>query len=185
MEDPRSIGRPRRFIVPAIATSAAAALALCALAARVPEARAAEGAPAPTTKPAAGAQALSESDRALLEKSQFVYISSTRKDGTLSKPAEIWFMYADGSVWVATPPTSWRAKRIRWGRPMAKIWIGKPSGPSFTAKGELVKDPKRYDEMFAAYAVKYPGQWARWEKSFRDGLASGERVLIRYTPSPS
>ena len=32
------------------------------------------------------------------------------------------------------------------------------------------------------YAAKYPARWPRWEASFREGLANGERVLIRYTP---
>lgn len=126
--------------------------------------------------------ALTAEQLALLQKSPFVYISSTRKDGSLSQPAEIWFMVADGSIWVASAPTSWRAKRIRWKRPMATIWIGSRSGPSLRAHGELVQDPKRYDQLCDAYAVKYPERWSRWEESFRQGLRSGERVLIRYTP---
>jgi hypothetical protein len=145
----------------------------------------AQAAPAATPEAAVPASGgLGANDVALLERSPYVYISSTRKDGSLSTPAEIWFMWSDGAVWVATPPTSWRAKRIRWGRPMAKIWIGTRDGPSFRAKGEIVNDPKRYDQLFAAFAAKYPDRWSRWEKSFREGLASGERVLIRYTPSP-
>ena len=39
-----------------------------------------------------------------LENSQYVYISSTRKDGSLSQPAEIWFLYHDGAVYVGTRP---------------------------------------------------------------------------------
>jgi hypothetical protein len=143
---------------------------------------------APAASPAAKAEsagALSPADRGALEKAEFVYISSTRKDGSLSQPAEIWFNFADGSVWVASSPDSWRAKRIRWGRPMAKIWIGTRSGPSFRARGELVRDTKRYDELCDAFAVKYPARWPRWEKSFREGLRSGERVLIRYSPVAS
>lgn len=143
------------------------------------------GAPDTKTSPAAqgsSAGGLTAEQRELLSKSKFVYISSTRKDGSLSKPAEIWFLFADGSIWVASAPTSWRAKRIRWKRPMATIWIGSPSGPSIRARGEFVTDEKRYDELCAAYAVKYPERWTSWEKSFREGLRSGERVLIRYTP---
>jgi hypothetical protein len=131
---------------------------------------------------AAVVSSLTAEQRELLAQSRFVYIASTRKDGNLSQPAEIWFMWADGSVWVASSPNSWRAKRIRWGRPMAKIWIQKPDGPSFRARGETVADPARYDELCDAFSVKYSERWPRWEKSFRDGLRSGERVLIRYTP---
>ena len=70
--------------------------------------------------------------REQLATAKYVYISSTRKDGALSKPAEIWFLVHDGAVYVGTPPTTWRARRIKAGRPQAKIWVGKPDGPSFT-----------------------------------------------------
>ena len=118
-----------------------------------------------------------------LASSEFIYISSTRKDGSLSRPAEIWFLWHKGSVYVASPPTTWRAKRIRWGRPQAKIWIGKPDGPSFTATGAIVNEPETNAVMFETFAKKYGAGWKKWEKSFRDGLADGGRVLIRYTPS--
>lgn len=118
-----------------------------------------------------------------LKTSKFVYISSTRKDGSLSKPAEIWFMFHDGAVYVGTSPKSWRAKRIGWKRPQAKIWVGKPDGPSFTATGAFVNDPAAQERLLKTFAEKYPDGWGRWEKSFRDGFKDGSRVLIKYTPT--
>jgi hypothetical protein len=118
----------------------------------------------------------------LLASSTFVYISSTRKDGTLSRPAEIWFMWHKGSVYVASPPTTWRARRIRWGRPQAKIWIGKLEGQSFAATGAIVNEPEAQAALLETYARKYPDGWKKWEESFRTGFADGSRVLIRYTP---
>jgi hypothetical protein len=118
-----------------------------------------------------------------LKSSKFVYISSTRKDGGLSKPAEIWFMYHGGSVYVGTSPKSWRARRINWGRPAAKIWVGKPDGPSFTATGAIVKDENAEQTLLKTFAEKYPEGWGRWEKSFREGFKDGKRVLIKYTPN--
>jgi hypothetical protein len=85
-------------------------------------------------------------------------------------------------VWLGTRPDSWRAKRIRWKRPMATIWIGSPEGPSIRARGEFVTDPARYDMLCRDYGAKYPARWPRWEASFREGLSNGERVLIRYVP---
>jgi hypothetical protein len=117
-----------------------------------------------------------------LASSTFVYISSTRKDGTLSRPAEIWFLWHGGSVYVASAPTTWRVRRIRWGRPGAKIWIGKKDGPSFMATGAVVDEPDVRPVMFDTFAKKYGSGWKKWEASFRDGLADGSRVLIRYTP---
>jgi hypothetical protein len=80
-------------------------------------------------------------------------------------------------------PTTWRVKRIRWGRPQAKIWIGKPDGPSFTATGAVVSEPDVHPVLFETFARKYASGWKSYEKSFREGLADGSRVLIRYTPN--
>jgi hypothetical protein len=117
-----------------------------------------------------------------LASSTYVYISSTRKDGTLSRPAEIWFLWHDGSVYVASAPTTWRVRRIRWGRPAAKIWIGTSDGPSFMATGAVVDEPQVYPVLFDTYARKYGREWKKWEESFRKGLADGSRVLVRYRP---
>jgi hypothetical protein len=117
-----------------------------------------------------------------LEAAQFVYIQSMRKDGTLSRPAEIWFAFMDGAVWVGSSPDSWRAKRIRWKRPQARIAIGSPGGPAIMATGSFVKDPAMEKRFCDQLAVKYPAKFPSWEKSFREGLATGKRVLIRYTP---
>ncbi|HSD09784.1 MAG TPA: hypothetical protein VLF14_02300 [Candidatus Binatia bacterium] len=132
--------------------------------------------------PAAGGE-LPKNLQDQLASSTFVYISSTRKDGTLSRPAEIWFLWHKGSVYVASPPTTWRVRRIRWGRPQAKIWIGKPDGSSFTATGAVVNEPETYPILLETYARKYPDGWKKWEESFRKGFADGSRVLVRYTPN--
>jgi hypothetical protein len=128
---------------------------------------------------------LSAEQTARLEKAKFVYISSTRKDGTLGSPAEIWFAVIDGAVWVASAPDAWRVKRIRWGRPQAKIAIGSEDGPSLRATGQIVQDPDLYRRFCDQLGTKYPDRWPRWERSFREGLVSGERVLIRYSPVSS
>ncbi len=117
-----------------------------------------------------------------LATSTFVYISSTRKDGSLSQPAEIWFFYHKGAIYVGTRPTSWRVRRIKAGRPQAKIWVGKPDGPSFMATGAIVDEPDVYEPMFATYAQKYPERWPKFEQDFHTGFKNGNRVLVKYTP---
>ena len=117
-----------------------------------------------------------------LDNSQYVYISSTRKDGSLSKPAEIWFIYHDGAVYVGTRPSSWRVRRIKAGRPAAKIAVGKVDGPSFMATGSVVNDPSVQELMLKTYARKYEGAWQTHEESFRQGFKDGSRVLVRYAP---
>jgi hypothetical protein len=134
------------------------------------------------TRPPAAA-ALSDPQRELLANSRYVYISSQRKDGGFGAPAEIWYFFHDGAIWVGTTPQSWRAKRIKAGRPNARIAIGKTDGPTLAAKGEIVKDPKVEELMFTAFANKYPEGWPKHEQRFRSGFKDGSRILIKYTPS--
>lgn len=132
---------------------------------------------------AAGARAgLSAEATKALRESTYVYVQSQRKTGEWSKPAEIWFHYEDGKVYVGTRPTSWRVKRIGWKRAKARIAVGKVDGPAFEAHGELVKDHAVEERLMADYAKKYPEGWAKFEQAFRDGFKSGERVVVRYTP---
>jgi hypothetical protein len=117
-----------------------------------------------------------------LETAKYVYISSMRKDGAWSAPAEIWFMWHDGAVYVGTRPTSWRVKRIKAGRPQAKIAVGKPDGPSFTAVGALIQDAKIEALLLESLAKKYPDRWADHAENFRNGFKDGSRVIVRYAP---
>ena len=117
-----------------------------------------------------------------LRESPYVYLASQREDGAFGEPAEIWFMFEDGAVWVGTRKTSWRAKRIRAGRAAATIAVGTREGPTFNATGAIVKDEKMYATMFRTFAKKYPSGWLKHEEGFRTGFADGSRVLIRYDP---
>jgi hypothetical protein len=135
--------------------------------------------------PGALAGDLSPVIKAELANSKYIYIATTRKNGSLGKPAEIWFLYHNGAVYVASPPTTWRVRRIKAGRPQAKIAVGKPDGPSFMATGAVVNEPDVHAVMFETYAKKYGEHWKRYEDSFRRGLKDGSRVLIKYTPKGS
>jgi hypothetical protein len=134
-------------------------------------------------RPASADVALAPEVVRALEQSPYVYIATERKDGSFSPPAEIWFMWDQGAVWMASPVTSWRAKRIRAGRPKARIFVGKRDGPMLTATGTFVRDPAAYDRLYATFAKKYPDGWSRYEAKFREGLKDGSRVLMRYVPS--
>ena len=122
-----------------------------------------------------------ELDRALRD-AKYVYIQSERKSGEQGKAAEIWFYYDGKDVYVGTAPTSWRVRRIKHGRPKARVAVGKADGPTFEARGEVVHDAAIEQQLMDAYAKKYPEGWTRFADKFRDGFKSGERVLVRYTP---
>ena len=125
---------------------------------------------------------LSAEQQKTLDSSKYVYIQSERKDGKFSKAAEIWFFHHKGAVWVCSPTTTHRVKRIQAGHTKAKVAIGKPDGPSFNAKGSVVKDAEANTVLFEAFAKKYADDWSSHEKNFRDGLADGSRTLIKYDP---
>jgi hypothetical protein len=128
-------------------------------------------------------RALTSAESAALQASEYVYIASTRKSGDLGTPAEIWFWEYEDAIWVGTRPGSWRARRIGWGRPEARIWIGKRDGPSLRATGSIVRDqPDVWQKFCDALAKKYPESWPRHEAGFKTGYADGSRVLIRYDP---
>ena len=133
------------------------------------------------TTPAQSAT-LSAEQQKTLDSSKYVYIQSERKDGQFGKAAEIWFFPHNGAVWVCSPTTTHRAKRIQAGKTKAKIAIGKPDGPSFNAKGSVVKDAEVNKVMFESFAKKYADGWSSYEKNFRDGIADGSRTLIKYEP---
>lgn len=73
-------------------------------------------------------------------------------------------------------------KRIRAGRPQAKISVGSVDGPSLLALGKIVEEPATLSILFDTFARKYPGGWKRHEAGFRKGFADGSRVLVRYVP---
>jgi len=132
---------------------------------------------------AVAAAALSPELERSLKESKYVYVQSERKSGALGKPAEIWFFYDAGTVYVASPPTAWRVRRIKAGRRKARIAVGKPDGPSFAATGRTLHDPAVEERLMAAYGHKYPDGWARFEEKFRAGFKDGSRILIAYTPA--
>ncbi|MGE0682015.1 MAG: hypothetical protein AB7P69_14090 [Candidatus Binatia bacterium] len=125
---------------------------------------------------------LSAEQQKALDSSKYVYIQSTRADGSLGKPAEIWFMHHEGAVWVCSPTTTYRVKRIQAGKTEAKIAIGKPDGPSFKAKGSVVKDAEVNKALYESFAKKYADGWSSYEKQFKEGLANGSRTLVKYDP---
>ena len=133
--------------------------------------------------PQQSAAELSSELKQALDSSKYVYIQSERKSGELGSKAEIWFFEHDGAVWVGTPVTTYRVRRIQAGRTKAKVWIGSRDGVSFDATGSLVKDEAINEIMFKTFAEKYSDGWPQYEEGFRSGFADGSRTLVRYDPA--
>jgi hypothetical protein len=134
---------------------------------------------------------------ALLEKSGFVYVSPLLGSGAESRcHGEVWFGWLDGSVMLITSKESWKARALGRGLSRARIWVGDHgrvgrvlgreafrAAPSFEARASEEKDAALLDRLMPLYREKYPDEIGSWEPRFRSGVASGERILIRYEPS--
>jgi hypothetical protein len=57
------------------------------------------------------------------------------------------------------------------------------AAPSFDARARQERDAGVLDRLMPIYRKKYPAEIESWEPKFRTGVASGERVVIRYAPS--
>jgi hypothetical protein len=131
-----------------------------------------------------------------LEKSPLIYVSPLKKDGSESRcHGEVWFAWDRSSAVVVTSKDSWKARALARGLDRARIWVADfgrihwdPAGklaasPHFEARARLDADPAAFQRVLPIYARKYPDEWgSKWEARFKQGMADGSRVLIRYAP---
>jgi len=129
--------------------------------------------------------------------SPLIYISPLKSDGSLSRcQAEVWFLHEDGHDYVVTSNDAWRAEAVRLGLSKAKVWVGdvgrwRVSGgkykdlPSHMATVEFETNHAVHARLLTMFGQKYADEWDTWGPRFRDGLADGSRVLLRYTRTPA
>jgi hypothetical protein len=142
--------------------------------------------------------ALADDLERALEKSEFVYVSPLRADGSESTcHGEVWYAWLDGAVVLNTKGDTWKARALARGLERARVWVGDHGrwkgrlgkneafrgAPSFDARVERSRDAALLARLLEAYDVKYPDEIGRWRDPMRDGFASGERLLLRYVPS--
>lgn len=128
-----------------------------------------------------------------LETSPLVYITPIKSNGEESRcKAEIWFSHHDGGVYVVTPPQSWRAEAVRKGLTRARLWVGDfgvwtqsdgafRKAPEYMATASIESGEEAQGLVLSSMGEKYADSgWGRWGQRFKDGLADGSRVMIRY-----
>lgn len=132
--------------------------------------------------------------REALAASPLVYVSPLKKDGSESTcHGEVWFVQDGADALVVTAADRWKARSLRDGRGRARLWVGDfgvwtsagekyRSAPTFVAAVSLDADPAVRERALAAFGGKYAAEWGKWGPRFRDGLADGSRVLLRYAP---
>jgi hypothetical protein len=131
---------------------------------------------------------------AAMAASPLVYVSPLKKDGSESTcHGEVWFVAEGKDALVVTAHDRWKAKSLAAGLDRARLWVGdfgvwtKADGkwktaPTFDAKVALEKDAAAQASALALFGKKYPAEWDKWGPRFKDGLADGSRVLLRYSP---
>jgi hypothetical protein len=146
----------------------------------------------------AAAKDLADPTKSLLEKSDYVYVSPLGPDGAESTcHGEVWFSWIDGAVVLVTSKDAWKARSLAKGRDGARIWVGNHGrwkgtlgarneefrkAPKFDARVTRSNDEALLEKLMASYQKKYPAEIGKWEPRFRDGFATGERLLLRYVP---
>jgi hypothetical protein len=168
--------------------AAGAAAVLLPLAVRAQQAAEAPSTPAAASgsddRPAALAAALAESD--------VVYLTPLKADGAESScQAEVWFVTDGADLCVVTAAGAWRARAIRAGLSRARVWVGDlgvwtrtegryRSLPTLEATGEFIAAADEQARVLDLFGDKYPVSWVLWGPRFRNGLADGSRVMLRY-----
>ena len=129
------------------------------------------------------------------KESSLVYVSPLRKDGAESTcHGEVWFVKDGNDLLVVTAADRWRAQAIAKGLDRARLWVGEHgvwknsngafrSSPMHDATARI--DADAHQKALEAFGSKYSKEWGKWGPRFKDGLADGSRVLIRYSPVAS
>ncbi len=142
----------------------------------------------------AEAGGLSAAARAALGTSPLIYVTALKRDAAESRcHAEVWFVQDGDSALVVTGSDRWRAQAIQKGLTRARVWVGDhggwdPSGktkayqvsPAFLAAASIETTPAQHDHALVLFGSKYTKEWGSWGPRFKNGLADGSRVLIRY-----
>jgi hypothetical protein len=143
--------------------------------------------------------ALPEPALRALPGSEFVYVSPLLADGRESTcHAEVWYGWLDDAVVLITSKDSWKARSVAKGLDRARLWVGSHGrwktalggrseefrqAPSFVGRARVSREAPLLERLLGVYEKKYPAEIGRWRDRFREGLASGERVLLVYQPT--
>ena len=127
--------------------------------------------------------------------SRLIYVTPIQSSGAESScQSEVWFASYGGAMFVVTDAEAWRAEAVRKGLTSARIWVGDvgPVGqsdgkykalPKVEAVASLETDAAAQAQVLGAMGVKYSDEWGTWGPRFKNGLADGSRVMLKYTPA--
>ena len=141
------------------------------------------------------AGALVDETTRALGNSETIYITPLKKGGAESTcHSEVWFVYQGGAIYVVTSSKAWRARAIGLGLDQARMWVGEfgvwkrandafRKAPELSATAAVIDDSAMRAQVLEVFGKKYHGEWSDWGPKFKNGLADGSRVMLRYTPT--
>jgi hypothetical protein len=139
---------------------------------------------------------VSKAAQAAIETSKLIYLTPIKSDGEESScHAEVWFCADGADLLVVTKRELWRSQAVKRGLDRARIWVGDfgvwqrshgafRNAPSFLAQAEHISDDAdAAGRALKAMSAKYANEgWDTYGPIFKQGLADGSRVLLRYRP---
>jgi hypothetical protein len=91
---------------------------------------------------------------------------------------------------VVTSSKAWRARAVGLGLNQARMWVGdfgiwKDAEEAYRKAPELqatasVIDSAATDQVLGVFGKKYRAEWPVWGPRFKNGIADGSRVMLRY-----
>jgi hypothetical protein len=129
-----------------------------------------------------------------VNESPLIYLTPIQSNGNESKcQSEIWFVRDQDDLYVVTAATAWRAQAVRKGLIDARIWVGDVGPASADARYKTlpqietrafhIVDSDTHARILEIFGGKYPGEWGTYGPRFKNGLADGSRVMLRYRVS--
>jgi len=128
------------------------------------------------------------------DRSQLIYLTPIRSNGEESRcQSEIWFVRELDDLYVVTASTTWRAQAVQRGLARARIWVGDvgpassdgryKSLPQIETQAFHIVDATTHARILEIFGGKYSSEWGKYGPRFKNGLADGSRVMLRYRVS--
>ena len=128
------------------------------------------------------------------QQSPLIYLSPIKSDGTLSRcQAEVWYVQDGVDMYVVTGTGAWRSVAVKQGLTSAQVWVGdvgmwqQSNGsykglPSMMTQVSFETNGVNHTRLLEKFGAKYSAEWGTWGPRFKNGLADGSRVMLKYSP---
>ena len=129
-----------------------------------------------------------------INSSDLIYLTPICSNGRESNcQAEVWFVPDGTDLYIVTAAEAWRAQAVKKGLSKARIWVGDlgqwqgtngkyKTLPQLEVSATEVTSADRKEKILDGFGKKYPVSWIVYASRFKNGLADGSRVMLRYRP---